>query len=447
MLSLDELPGPACLLVEPDGRVGEHNASFAAWTGRADASGVTLGELFPGDPVIAGLWDDVRAFAAMEHHIERRGVRGEPSFWSVRGRRVERGALMWACDLSAFADAARAACDSQRSFVALAAHDLRAPLSAIKAWASALSPRRRSGAGDGALHEDGLSAIARQVDAMNELLSDLLEAAREGPGALRAPREEVPLAELIERALAASSAAGRVALDGCPADRAWVDAGGVALALARLVDVAAKRADDGPIAVRASRRGVELHVHVEDAGPPISPMVEAELFSRAGPRARRAGLGLHVARLLAAASGGRVFREEERGVARFVLTLPSADAPRRAAGLGPSRVLIASRDEGLAARAAALLRLEGHHVVAATRDQDAVDLAIVDLRDDGSVDAVAELHDAPDPPAIVVLAPGGPRSPRLAGAERAGALAVLHEPIDWAELVTLAQIAATARLP
>lgn len=446
-LSIEDLPGPACVLAAPEGRVAQHNAAFAVWVGRDSALGVPLGALFPGDEVIARLWEEAAAGAVVEHHVARRGALDATSFWSVRARRIEGGVLVTACDLSAFADAARAVGANQQGFVAIAVHELRAPLSAIKAWASALSTRRGGARGDEEpLRQDGLLAIARQVDGMNELLSDLLEAARHGPGALRAVRVATPASTLIERALVGSPAASRVAIEPLPDDRVRVDPRAIAAAVARLVDAAAKRTE-GPIAISAVRAGAEVHLAVADAGPPFSPAVEAELFGRASRSGRRLGLGLHAVRLFAAASGGRAWHEPGPETPRFVLALPADDAPPSRRARGPLRVLVAlPTDAELAARAASVLRLEGHDV-AATPSAHAREPDLV-LADAASLDgALAALRGRPglEPPVILAVAPVGPRPPALAGAERAGALAVLPTPLDWAEIVALAQITATAR--
>ncbi|MFT3771890.1 MAG: hybrid sensor histidine kinase/response regulator [Minicystis sp.] len=460
--TLEELPEPACLLVAPDGRVGWHNAGFGVWAGRADAAGTSLGELFPGDAAVAHLWEEARANGAVEHHVERRGPDGAASFWSVRARRTAGGVLVCATDSTAFAEAAHALHAVQRSFVGAAAHELRAPLSAIKAWASALSARRR-GAGKGdddSLSDDGLTAIARQVDRMNEMLSDLLDAARSDAGALRAARVAVPVGELMARARDAAPAGGRVTLGALPDARVLVDPRHLEAALARLVACVARRQPEGPIAITAERAGAEIHVLVTDGGPPLAPAAEADLFGRiARPgRGRGVGIGLHVVQLLAAGSGGRVWLERAAGGVRFVLALPEGDGPPDAGGAraaeparpqGPLRALLVLRDQGVLARAASILRLYGHHVVTAAQlaGADGFDLVLVDpLHPAASgVAAVEALRARPDPPVVLVTAPAGARPESLVGVERAGALAVLPEPIDWAHLLALVQTVGAAR--
>lgn len=435
--TLEDLSSPACLLIDPDGRIGWHNEAFGDWAGRPAACGVTLDALFPGDFVIAGLWGEASTGVAVEHHVDRRGPDGVASFWSVRARRAGGGVLVVATDLTAFAQAAHAVHAVQRTFAAAAAHELRAPLSAIKAWASAVGARRRAPREDGdRLLDDGLTAIARQVDRMNTLLSDLLDAARSSAGALRAARVAVPVADLIDRAVDAAPAGGRVTLDPLPDVPVLVDPRHVEAAFARLVAALAARRPEDSIAVTAAVEGAEVRISLGDGGPPLSG--DADPFGRA-PRPGRS-LGLHVAQLFVAASGGRVWRERDA----FVLALPVARPPPRRAP-GPLRVLAVL---GAGARAASVLRLYGHHVASAEAlapdDAGAFDLILADPRLPGvDVAAIAAVHARPDPPEIIVLAPA--RSPAITGAERAGALAVLPDPIDWAHLLALVQASAALR--
>jgi nitrogen-specific signal transduction histidine kinase len=415
--------------------VTQHNTGFAAWAARPEPAGATLAELFPGDPGMGALWDEVRGGGPhAEHHVERRGPDGVRSFWSVRARRVEEGVLVAAADVSSMAAAAHALHGAQRTFVSAAAHELRAPLSAIKAWASALAARRR---GEEAF-DDGLSVIARQVDRMHLLLSDLLEAARSDAGALRAVPTPVALGELLPPGTPATSG---------PDDRVRVDPPQIAAALARLVAWVTARRPEAPAVISAEREGDEVHVILADPGPPLSAAAEAMLFARAGAgRTRGAGLGLHIVQLLAAASGGRVFREGGPEGARFVLAVPAADAPQPARAPGPLRVAVAVRaSSGLGARAATLLRLYGHLVEtlpAATSIREDTDLVLADA--DHLLGGVAALRARPAPPLVLALAPAGRRPEALAHAEREGALAVLPEPIDWGHLLALVETAAAA---
>lgn len=438
-LSLEELPGPACWLAAPEGRVAEHNARFAAWAGRASAAEATLAELFPGDPSLAALWEEARMGGVIEHHVTRRGPDGAPSLWSVRAQRTRDGVLVSAVDLGAFAAAARALHGIQAGYVTAATHEARAPLAAIKAWASALLSRRRGES----LAEDGLAAIARQVDRMNDLLSDLFEAARASSGALTSVRAPVPIRDLVERALVGSPAAASVTIGPGAHDLVLVDVRQIEAAIARVVEVAARRTPGG-VAVTVERGVAELFVTAVSPGPPLSPAARASLFARA--KGRR----LHAARLLAAGSGGRVFHEGGDDGGRFVLALPTAVGASPPRAPGPLRVAAAVREEGdLRVRASAIFELFGHQVSAVSLEaalaSPSFDVLLLDASLAGPAGVAEAIGDRRDGRLILVTAPPGAPAAALVGAERAGAAATLPEPIDWAELLALVQITAADR--
>jgi signal transduction histidine kinase len=449
---MEDFPGPAFLLEGPDGRVSSHNEAFAEWAGQADLTGLALAELLPGDAGAARVWQEARSAGTAEHYVERRGRDGESSFWSLRARRTSRGVLVCAGDLTAVATAAHAVHAVEREYVAVAAHELRAPLSAIKAWASALDGRRADGGG---LVADGLGAIARQVDRMNELLTDLFEAARAGAGALSAERAPVAVSALVERAAAASPCAGRVEVAAALPDQVMVDAAQIEATLGRVLGWVAARSPAGRIGIGAAREAGEIHVVVDDPGPELSLRAEGELFGRAVRSARGRGLGLYLCQQLAAANGGRIFRERapEPARARFVLALPGSLPPP--AGAGPARVLVGEPDPARRSRALAALRLEGHEAEGAADGarffeslaRAAFEVAVIDLLMPGAggLGALARIRARPDAPAVVVLSPSVERPAALDGAERAGALAVLGRPLDWPHLISLVACVAAAR--
>ncbi len=453
-LAIEDLPGPAFLLEAPGDRVGEHNAAFVAWAGRGDPTGLTLGDLLPGDPGAARLLREAWAAGAAEHYVERRGPDGEGSLWSLRARRTPAGVLVCAVDLSALAAAAHAVHAAERDYVAVAAHELRAPLAAIKAWASALDGRVHSGAEPRRADvADGLGAIARQVDRMNELLTVLFDAARASAGALAASRAKVTVEALVGRALAAAPPAVRADVAAALPGEVLVNAVQIEAVLGRVLGWIAARAPGIPVAVHAEREDGAVHLVLGDPGPPLPRDAEGEIFARVIRGGRRRGLGLYLCQQLAAASGGRIFREAAPGGAQFVLALPEARIP----GAAPdaTRVLVGEPDPVRRARALAALRLEGYEADAAPDadrlfaglDEARRDVVVVDLLLPGARGAadVARIRARAAPPEVIVIAPSAQRPEALDGAERAGALAVLPRPVDWPHLISLLGCAAAAR--
>jgi signal transduction histidine kinase/CheY-like chemotaxis protein len=452
-----DLPGPACLLIEPDGRVAGHNAHFAAWVGRSDVAGLTLGDLFGGDADIDGLWRDATAQgSAVEHHVARSGPDGAGSFWSVRAQRTPAGVLVCAGDVTAFARAAQAVHAAQREYVALAAHELRGPLAAIKAWASAVDQKRRdrtapSPGDQDALVGDALAVIARQVDRMSDLLGDLLETSRTEAGALRPDRASITVDELVRRAIAGSPFGARVALDGPIPGRVSVDPLHLEAVIGRVLGHVGRGRAEGPIELCVMRaEGGEIHLAVSDRG--AAPRSPGNPFGRQGP-GHGPGLGLYLCQQLMIANGGRIWREADR----FVAALPEGGAGRTVAMAGAPprmRLLVGEPDAELLSLAASVLRLSEHDVVAVSSgelffrrlEEAAFDVVIADpeMPGAGGPGGLARLL-ARRPRPVVVVTTSSPRSEALAGAERAGAHAVLLKPLDWPHLLSLVQAAAAAR--
>ena len=445
--SIDDLPGPAFLLGGADGRVIDHSAAFAAWAGRPDLTGLGLADLFPGDPGAVRMWQEARSAGAASYYVERRGLAGESSFWCLHARSTPAGVLVYAGDLTPVATAAHAVHAAEQEYVAVAAHELRAPLSAIKAWASALDGRR------GAEHyaSDGLEAIARQVDRMNELLTDLLDAARAGSGVLRPTLAEVTVDALVRGAVAASPHAADVRLPPVLAGAAVVDAVQIEAVLGRVLGWVAARRTSGSIRVAAERGPHEVHVVVSDPGPALSRHADGELFARSLRHGRGRGLGLYLCQQLAAASGARLFHES----GRFVLALPREAPPPPCGEPGHAHVLVGEANAVERERALAALRLEGHEAAGAADGESLrrilsehpFDVVVADLSmpDAGGLAALRHIQALPAPPAVIVIAPSAERPEALDGAERAGALAVLPSPVDWPHLLSLIGCAAAAR--
>lgn len=237
----------------------------------------------------------------------------------------------------------------QRELLANVSHELRTPLSRIRVGLELV----REGAGDDKL----LAELENDLVEVNELVEDVLTAARLDPAHLGAapragglPMETAPvsLAWLLEQArqrFARSWPAHTLALHG-EVDLVVPGDGRLLLrVLDNLLDNAGKYSPPGPVSVTvASSRG-ELSLEVEDHGVGIAPEDVARLgtpFFRAERSRARAvggrpaggvGLGLTLARRIVEALGGalRVRSTPGRGTTVRV-TLPlgtaGADAPK-----------------------------------------------------------------------------------------------------------------------
>ncbi|WP_258725893.1 ATP-binding protein [Cellulomonas sp. NS3] len=213
------------------------------------------------------------------------------------------------------------------ALLAAVSHDLRTPLSVIKAGASGLrSSAVDISAGDRAAI---LADIDTHADRLQLLIDNLLDMSRLDAGAVDARLAPVALDEVVPRAVD-SLPAGSVVIDvpeTLPLVRA--DAGLLERALANVVENAVRYAPDGvPVRVAAQKVGDRLVVRVVDHGPGVPDDRKAQMFAafqRLGdaPRGQGVGLGLAVARGFVQVNGGTLEAEDTPGGGlTLVLTLP-----------------------------------------------------------------------------------------------------------------------------
>jgi two-component system OmpR family sensor kinase len=222
----------------------------------------------------------------------------------------------------------------QRRFTADASHELRSPLSRLRAELEVTLRRPRTAAE----YEETLRSCLDEVERVQGLIEDLLELAR--IDARQEPEMAGPVAvgEIVEAAVAAvrSEAERRhvaMAIDRPPGLLVNAEPGAAKVALANILDNAVKFSPIGGqvnIVVTAGRE--EAVIAVSDTGPGISSEDVARLFERfyRGKASRSAevpgvGLGLAISRALLERQGGRISVEmpTEKG-ATFSVHLPRA---------------------------------------------------------------------------------------------------------------------------
>ena len=231
-------------------------------------------------------------------------------------------------------------------------HDLRTPLTAIKASATTLLDDLRAGAeSPDALGQEGrremLEVIDEEADRLNRFVEGLVEMARIEAGELHLRRRPEPVGEIVAAALerAAPLVRGRhveVSLaEGLPP--AHVDARAVAEVVYTLLDNATKYSPAGtPVRLSAEAgAGATVSLAVEDEGGGVPSHLRERVFDkfframRDGDAAARGaptgtGMGLAIARGLVEANGGRIQIEdgrEGRGC-RVVVSLPTGEGER-----------------------------------------------------------------------------------------------------------------------
>jgi signal transduction histidine kinase len=223
-------------------------------------------------------------------------------------------------------------------FLAMLAHELRNPLGAVSAALHVLESAKVDAQSVVHAHE----VIARQVEHISRLISDLLDVERVVSGKIRLVRQPLDLAEAIRSAvepLAGNVPVGRhVDLRTQPV---WIagDALRIEQVLTNLVTNAVKYTPpEGQIRITLRADGRDALLVVEDTGAGISPELLPFIFDlyvqsdRTLSRSRGGlGIGLTLVRSLVEAHGGTVSASSEgegRG-SRFTIRLkaiPAAEA-------------------------------------------------------------------------------------------------------------------------
>jgi len=213
-----------------------------------------------------------------------------------------------------------------------AVHDLRAPLTVIRGLCEVMARREASPAARRGL---------RAIDGEAQRLADGLEAlARAG----RPPAAEVDLSALAASAVArfrwtAGERDVRLRVRGCAGARVRGHAPRLARALDNLLGNALRHCRaGGRVAVTVSVRDGRAHLRVRDDGPGVPPADRERIFLAgergSAPRGSGEGLGLAIAREVAAEHGGALELAPTGPGATFVLALPLAsdgEPPCRAA--------------------------------------------------------------------------------------------------------------------
>jgi signal transduction histidine kinase len=219
----------------------------------------------------------------------------------------------------------------RRNMTADIAHELRTPLSVIRANLEAIL--------DGVFQptKENVTSIHKEAVLLSRLVDDLQELALADAGRLRIEPEPTDVALLIKRVLtgvaARAKSQGVVVVKELASDlpAVSVDSQRIGQVLSNLVDNALRHSPEGStITVRARETADEVQVDVVDQGPGLSPEELALVFERfyRGDRARSratggAGLGLAIVRQLVEAHGGRVWVESIEGQgATFSFTIP-----------------------------------------------------------------------------------------------------------------------------
>lgn len=212
-----------------------------------------------------------------------------------------------------------------RRFLADASHELRSPLAGIRSQLEV-----------DLAHPDGADWQATERDVLDEtlhmqrLVDDLLTLAALDEPTTPARRDVLDVDEVVLAEVRRLRTRGKVTVDARNVTAAQItgDATALGRAVRNLLDNAERHAT-GTVTVSVTENGEVIRIVVSDDGPGVASADRDRIFERFA-RADQArtrdrggrGLGLAIARDIAAAHGGTLAMEDAAAGATFVLRLP-----------------------------------------------------------------------------------------------------------------------------
>ena len=228
---------------------------------------------------------------------------------------------------------------------AVVAHEVRNPLAGIKGAIQVLMSRRTADDAELPVMRD----IVARIDALSELINDLMVFARPRPPRLAVVELHSIVADAITIVRRDPSAHGvQIDVEG---DDVSISADGElvrATLLNLLLNAAQAMAGNGRVTVHTSRHDNEARIQIRDTGPGIPAEIREQIFEPFfTTKARGGGLGLPIARRTAELHGGSLTLEcPAEGGTLVTMTLPLRPAmPPAHPGLRLRRRCARSRRE------------------------------------------------------------------------------------------------------
>jgi K+-sensing histidine kinase KdpD len=223
-----------------------------------------------------------------------------------------RGEFERAAAQAAEADALRRSEQIKTALLDAVTHDLRTPLTAIKAAISTI----RIEPVTPEVQRELFEVIEQESDRLNHFIQGMMDLAKLEAGEITLASKNVAADEMVEDALLRAEPL----LAGLPVEVAipsglpelQVDPRLISQVLFTLLENAAKYSGAGTITVSARQNGNNICFAVSDEGPGIPTALRAQVFEkffRAGPQPGL-GMGLAIAHRIVQAHGGKIWIED-----------------------------------------------------------------------------------------------------------------------------------------
>jgi K+-sensing histidine kinase KdpD len=211
-------------------------------------------------------------------------------------------------------------------------HDLRTPLTSIKASVTMLLEDS-----DEAIHitleRDGrkelLEVINEEADRLNNFVESMVEVAQLEAGEFNLRKTETEVADIIEQSLQRANLTANHRIKFNPSKKLrpiLVDQKAISEAVYNLIENAVKYSPkDSTIEIEAKMVGDDLRISVEDEGTGINEADREKVFQkfyRGDKKIKGFGMGLAIVRGIIEAHDGKIWIENGRTGAKFVIQLP-----------------------------------------------------------------------------------------------------------------------------
>ncbi|MBP0019577.1 MAG: response regulator [Cyanobacteria bacterium SBLK] len=279
-----------------------------------------------------------------------------PILESVNNTQIKRGTVILIRDITQEKEVDRMKTD----FISTVSHELRTPLTSVLGFASIVQEKLEEDIfpqlpdGDRKVKRtirrvrDNIDIIVSEAERLTALINDVLDIAKMEAGKLDWKMEEIDLAEIVDRSLAAVSslltASGLVLNKEIALDLPEIvgDRDRLIQVIINLLSNAIKFTEAGTISTHAEVRNEEILISITDTGMGIAPEDVEKVFDKfkqvgetLTDKPKGTGLGLPICKQIIEHHGGRIWVDSKLGEGStfsFVLPLhasPSISDPDR----------------------------------------------------------------------------------------------------------------------